>query len=65
MIEQRSISINLEQVEVDNLLILVEDKDKEEALNFCKNLKKKIEKIRSSTRSIYQRGGHIGTAKLE
>ncbi|MBU1487640.1 hypothetical protein KKH56_06300 [bacterium] len=60
----KNVTISLEPQEINELTMLVEDRDKEEALNFCKHLKKKIVRIRSGMRSVHQRGGHIGPANL-
>lgn len=62
---KKEVTITLGQEEISNLMIIVEDKDKEEALKFCKNLKEKITKTKSSFRSVYHSGDHIGPAKLK
>lgn len=63
--ETKRVSVILEPQEINELMMLLEDRDKEEALNFCKNLKKKIVTIQSGMRSVYQRGGHMGAARLK
>ncbi|MDI6794454.1 MAG: hypothetical protein QME81_16575 [bacterium] len=62
--EAKEVNVTLSQAEVTELIILVEDRDKEAALDFCKGLKKKLAITQSGMRSVYQRGGHIGAAKL-
>lgn len=50
--------------EIIQLIGICEDADKDNALSFLKELRKKVEKVQSGTRSSYQRGGHIGPAKF-
>ena len=50
--------------EIIRLIGICEEKDKDNALVFLKELRKKVEKVQSGARSSYQRGGHIGPAKF-
>lgn len=63
--EIKETTISLSSEEVIELLGLCEDADKDKSLAFLKRLSKKVKKTQEGFRSSYQRGGHIGAAKLK
>ncbi|MFH1563884.1 MAG: hypothetical protein ABIF11_10795 [Nitrospirota bacterium] len=63
MMEIKETSVIFLPEEIIQLIGICEDADKDNALSFLKELRKKVEKVQSGARSSYQRGGHIGPAK--
>ncbi len=63
--ETKETSILLAPEEIVELMVICEDNDKDNALVFLKGLRKKIRDVQSGCRSSYQRGGHIGPARLK
>jgi hypothetical protein len=62
---KEKVAIELSEEEINNLIVLVEDRDREEAYQFCREIKKKIDKIKKNLTSIYHKGDHIGSPKLK
>ncbi|MBU0600141.1 hypothetical protein KKB84_02225 [bacterium] len=62
--EIKDTSVILLPEEIIQLIGICEDANKDNALSFLKELRKKVEKVQSGARSSYQRGGHIGQAKF-
>ncbi len=65
MLEIMETNILLSKEEMIELTVICEDQDTEKALAFLKELKSKAAKAQSERRSTYQRGGHMGAAKLK
>ncbi|MDI6800282.1 MAG: hypothetical protein QMD53_06435 [Actinomycetota bacterium] len=65
MLEIKETNILLSQEEMIELTVICEDQDRDKALSFAKQLYKKLARAQSEQRSTYQRGGHMGPAKLK
>jgi hypothetical protein len=63
--EIKETNILLAPEDIIELMVICEDQDRDNALVFLKGLRKKVRRVQSGCRSSYQRGGHIGPAKLK
>lgn len=63
--EIKETSVLLLSEDIAELMVICEDQDKDRALAFTRELKKKAARVQSEQRSTYQRGGHMGPARFK